>query len=59
MVQAALMYPDKRQVMPLCPEGVVDGGAAVVLAASVFHFLTLSIKQVKEYLKGRGIEVRM
>lgn len=38
-------------------EAVVDGGAAVVLAASVFHFRTFSIRQVKDYLKGRGIEV--
>jgi len=40
-------------------EGVVKGGASVLLAASVFHFRTFSIRQVKEYLKGRGIEVRL
>lgn len=38
-------------------EAVVDGGADVVLAASVFHFRTFSIRQVKAYLKGRGIDV--
>ncbi len=38
-------------------EAVVEGGADVVLAASVFHFRTYSIRQVKAYLKGRGIEV--
>lgn len=37
--------------------GVVEGGADVLLAASVFHFRTLSIGQVKSYLKGRGIPV--
>ncbi|HZW37141.1 MAG TPA: HisA/HisF-related TIM barrel protein [Candidatus Deferrimicrobiaceae bacterium] len=29
----------------------------ILLAASVFHFRTLSIGQVKNYLKGRGIPV--
>jgi len=38
-------------------EGVVKGGAQILLAASVFHFRTLSIKQVKEYLQGKGIKV--
>jgi len=38
-------------------QGVTEGGAAVLLAASVFHFRTLSIRQVKEYLKGKGIPV--
>ncbi|HOE16087.1 MAG TPA: imidazole glycerol phosphate synthase subunit HisF [Syntrophorhabdaceae bacterium] len=38
-------------------EGVVKGGASVLLAASVFHFRTFTIRQVKEYLKGKGINV--
>ena len=38
-------------------EGVVQGGARILLAASVFHFRTLSIRQVKEYLRDRGIAV--
>ncbi len=38
-------------------DGVVKGGARVLLAASVFHFRTFSIRQVKEYLKGKGLEV--
>ncbi|MDD5287868.1 MAG: imidazole glycerol phosphate synthase subunit HisF [Dehalococcoidales bacterium] len=38
-------------------EGVVKGGAQILLAASVFHYHILSIKQVKEYLKEKGIEV--
>jgi cyclase len=38
-------------------EAVADGHAAVVLAASVFHFRTLSIGQVKAHLRSRGIEV--
>jgi cyclase len=40
-------------------EGVVKGKADVLLAASVFHFRTFSVKQVKEYLKAKGIKVRL
>jgi cyclase len=40
-------------------EGVVQGGAAVLLAASVFHFRLLTIRQVKEYLKEEGLEVNL
>lgn len=38
-------------------EGVVKGGASVLLAASVFHFRTFSIRQVKEYLQERGLKI--
>ncbi len=38
-------------------EGVVKAGAQILLAASVFHFRTLSIKQVKKYLREKGIQV--
>ncbi len=38
-------------------EAVLQGGARVLLAASVFHFRLLSIRQVKEYLKSKGIAV--
>jgi cyclase len=38
-------------------EGAVKGGAQILLAASVFHFRILSIKQVKQYLRERGLEV--
>jgi cyclase len=40
-------------------QAVVEGGAQVLLAASVFHFRTLSIGQVKAYLQERGIPVRL
>jgi len=36
---------------------VVEGGASVLLAASVFHFRILSIGQVKAYLRVKGLEV--
>jgi cyclase len=38
-------------------EGVVKGGARILLAASVFHFRTFTIGQVKDYLKKKGIPV--
>jgi len=38
-------------------EGVVKGGAQVLLAASVFHFRTFRIREVKDYLRGRGLSV--
>lgn len=37
--------------------GVTEGKASTLLAASVFHFRTFSVRQVKEYLKERGIPV--
>jgi cyclase len=40
-------------------DAVVKGGASVLLAASVFHYRILSIGQVKEYLKGRGLQVSL
>ena len=40
-------------------EGVVQGGAQVLLAASVFHYRLLTIKQVKEYLHERGVPVNL
>ena len=35
------------------------GKADAVLAASVFHYKTFTIRQVKEYLRGKGVEVRL
>jgi cyclase len=40
-------------------DAVVKGGAQVLLAASVFHFRTFSIKEVKEYLRGKGLQVNL
>ncbi len=40
-------------------EGVKEGNASAVLAASVFHFGELTIGQVKEYMKKQGIAVRL
>lgn len=40
-------------------EGVVRGGAHVLLAASVFHYRILSIAQVKQYLMDKGLKVNL
>tara|TARA_B110000438_G_scaffold274464_1_gene294674 strand:- start:3904 stop:4659 length:756 start_codon:yes stop_codon:yes gene_type:complete len=40
-------------------DGVLEGGASALLAASVFHFAEYSIKEVKEYLNNNNILVRM
>jgi len=40
-------------------EAVVIGKASAVLAASIFHFGEISISQAKQYLKQRGISVRI
>src|SRR5688572_11689223 len=40
-------------------EGVTEGHADAVLAASVFHFGDFSVRQAKEHLRSRGIEVRL
>ena len=40
-------------------EGVRDGHASAVLAASIFHFGTYSIGEAKAYMKAAGLPVRM
>jgi cyclase len=39
-------------------EGLVEGQADAVLAASIFHFGTHTIAEAKAYLAERGVEVR-
>lgn len=36
-----------------------EGAADAVLAASVFHYGQFTIRQVKEYLRAQGVEVRL
>lgn len=38
-------------------EAVTLGGADILLAASVFHYRILKIREVKEYLRSKGLEV--
>jgi len=40
-------------------KAVKDGGASILLAASVFHYRLLSIRQVKEYLQAKGMTVSL
>jgi imidazole glycerol-phosphate synthase subunit HisF len=40
-------------------EGLADGGASAVLAASIFHFGQHTVGEAKEYLATRGIPVRL
>ncbi|MFA6355518.1 MAG: imidazole glycerol phosphate synthase subunit HisF [Candidatus Omnitrophota bacterium] len=40
-------------------DGLVKGKADAVLAASIFHFREFSVKQVKQYLKKKGVAVRI
>jgi len=40
-------------------DGVVQGGADAVLAASIFHFAEYSIEQAKRFMADQGVEVRL
>jgi cyclase len=40
-------------------EGITEGKADAVLAASIFHFGEYSIPEAKAYLQSKGIEVRL
>jgi len=40
-------------------EGIVEGHADAVLAASVFHYGEYTVRQAKEYMSQHGIEVRL
>ena len=40
-------------------DGVLEGKADAVLAASIFHFQEHSIREAKEYMASRGIEVNL
>ncbi len=40
-------------------DGVIEGGADAVLAASIFHFGEYSIGEAKQHMASQGIEVRL
>ena len=40
-------------------DGVLQGHADAVLAASIFHYGEHTVREAKEYMRGRGIEVRL
>jgi cyclase len=40
-------------------DGVKQGGADAVLAASIFHFGEYTVQQAKQFMAQQGIEVRL
>ncbi|MCC6657075.1 MAG: imidazole glycerol phosphate synthase subunit HisF, partial [Rhodocyclaceae bacterium] len=40
-------------------EGVLEGHADAVLAASIFHYGEHTVREAKEFMRARGIEVRL
>jgi cyclase len=40
-------------------DGIIEGKADAVLAASIFHFAEYTIEQAKRHMQARGIEVRL
>jgi cyclase len=40
-------------------EGILEGKADAVLAASIFHFGEYTIEQAKRHMAARGIEIRL
>jgi len=40
-------------------DGVIEGGADAVLAASIFHFGEYSIEDAKRFMSEQGIEMRL
>jgi cyclase len=40
-------------------DGLVQGKADAVLAASIFHFREFTVKEAKEYLREKGVAVRL
>ena len=40
-------------------DGVTEGKADAVLAASIFHYGEFTVRQAKEFMRSRGIEVRL
>ena len=40
-------------------DGVIEGGADAVLAASIFHFNEYTVPEAKQYMAERGIEMRL
>jgi cyclase len=40
-------------------DGVLEGRADAVLAASIFHFGEFTVREAKEFMARRGIEVRL
>jgi cyclase len=39
-------------------EGLTAGGADAALAASIFHYREYTVRQCKEFLAARGVQIR-
>ncbi|MEO2043984.1 MAG: imidazole glycerol phosphate synthase subunit HisF, partial [Nitrospinaceae bacterium] len=39
-------------------EGIVNGKASAVLAASIFHFKEFTIQETKTFLQSKGVTIR-
>ena len=52
-------YKDSLRRRVALLEGVTEGHASALLAASIFHFGEYTVRQAKEYMRDRGIEVRL
>ena len=40
-------------------DGIIEGKADAVLAASIFHFGEYTVPEAKRYMAERGVEVRL
>ena len=40
-------------------EALTEGGASAALAATLFHYRELSVKEVKDFLSEKGVSVRL
>ena len=40
-------------------DGVVEGKADAVLAASIFHYGEFTVRQAKQFMRDQGIEMRL
>ena len=61
MKKISIVVPcyNEEESLPLFYDAVEKGGADAVLAASLFHFKEMEIMDLKKYLRGQGVEVRL
>jgi cyclase len=57
-VQVPVVAPGGVRTLDQLVEGVLEGGASAVLAASIFHFGEFTIAQAKERLAQAGVPIR-
>ena len=57
--QVCQHYTAMTSGVPQAEAIVAEGRADAVLAASIFHFGEYTVRQAKEYMRSRGVEVRL